>query len=85
MVYHRFCNVFKSGLLPDYNLAFVHPEGKQLQVAMDLVENSIVKPVVDRRFALSDAVDAFAYIEQGHATGKVILLMDTANAHVSEY
>jgi NADPH:quinone reductase-like Zn-dependent oxidoreductase len=32
-----------------------------------------VKPVVDRRFELADTADAFRYLAEGHARGKVIV------------
>jgi NADPH:quinone reductase-like Zn-dependent oxidoreductase len=32
-----------------------------------------VKPVVDRRYALSEIADAFRYMGEGHAQGKVVI------------
>ena len=38
-----------------------------------LVEIGKVKPVIDRCFPLSEAVDALRYYEDGHSAGKVIV------------
>jgi NADPH:quinone reductase-like Zn-dependent oxidoreductase len=39
----------------------------------ELIQSGKIKPVIDRTYKLSEAKDAFAYLEQGHARGKVIL------------
>jgi len=46
---------------------------EDLLVLRGLLEAGTVKPVVDRRFALSQAADAFRYLGEGHARGKVIV------------
>jgi len=46
---------------------------EDLLVLRGLLEAGTVKPVVDRRFALSQAADAFRYLGKGHARGKVIV------------
>jgi putative PIG3 family NAD(P)H quinone oxidoreductase len=40
-----------------------------------LIEDGRVKPVVDRTFALGDAVQAHAYMESGAHVGKILLTM----------
>lgn len=47
----------------------------------ELVEAGKVKPVIDRRYSLSETAEAFRYVEgkghaPGHARGKVIITMD---------
>ena len=32
-----------------------------------------VKPIVDRRYDLSEIADAFRYLGEGHARGKVVV------------
>jgi hypothetical protein len=44
----------------------------------ELLESGKVKPVVDRRYLLSQIADAMRYLEQGHARGKVIVTMEPA-------
>jgi alcohol dehydrogenase len=66
-------NLIRTGYLPKYSLVTVVPNGEQLQSVMDLVDKGIIRPIIDRTFALSDAAQAFEYLEEGHATGKVLL------------
>ncbi len=44
-----------------------------LATILDLIRAGKVKPVIDRRFPLSDVVDALTYVDEGHPRGKVIL------------
>jgi NADPH:quinone reductase-like Zn-dependent oxidoreductase len=42
----------------------------------ELIEAGKVRPVIDRCFPLSETVDAFRYYIQGHARGKVVILIE---------
>lgn len=42
----------------------------------ELMESGKVKPVIDRRYPLSEVPDAIRYLEEGHARGKVIITME---------
>ncbi len=53
----------------------VKPNQADLLVLKDLCETGMVKPVIDRRFALSEAPDAIRYVEAGHARGKVVVFV----------
>ena len=39
----------------------------------NLIASGKVRPVIDRRFPLSQVVDALRWVEDGHARGKVII------------
>jgi NADPH:quinone reductase-like Zn-dependent oxidoreductase len=41
-----------------------------------LFEAGLVKPVIDRRFALEEVPEAFRYFEEGHVKGKIVITMD---------
>jgi hypothetical protein len=42
----------------------------------EMMEAGKLTPVIDRRYGLSEAAEAFRYLEQGHARGKVVITMD---------
>jgi NADPH:quinone reductase-like Zn-dependent oxidoreductase len=42
-------------------------------VLRDLLESGKVKPVIDRRHELNEIADAFRYLGEGHAQGKVVV------------
>ena len=44
-----------------------------LQVLSDMLQSGKVTPVIDKRYAFSDAPAAIAYLEQGRARGKVVV------------
>ena len=49
---------------------------KDLTVLADLMQSGKVKPVIDRTYKLSEVPAAIAYLEQGHARGKVIITVE---------
>jgi NADPH:quinone reductase-like Zn-dependent oxidoreductase len=52
----------------------VVPQNRPDLIAItQLCESGKVVPAIDRRFALSEVPDAFRYIEEGHAKGKVVI------------
>ena len=51
----------------------VKPNQADLLVLKELCESGKLKPVIDRRFALSEVSSAVRYVEDGHARGKVVV------------
>ena len=49
---------------------------KDLAVLADLMQSGKVKPVIDRTYKLSEVPAAIAYLEQGHARGKVVITVE---------
>ena len=46
---------------------------KDLIIMKELIEAGKVKPVIDRRYPLSEIAEALRYYEEGHARGKVVI------------
>ena len=46
---------------------------KDLVFMKELIEAGKVKPVIDRRYTLSEAAEAVRYLGKGHARGKVVI------------
>jgi NADPH:quinone reductase-like Zn-dependent oxidoreductase len=51
----------------------VTPNQADLLVLKELCETGKVRPVIDRRFPLSEVSSAIRYVEDGHARGKVVV------------
>ena len=49
------------------------PKLKDLTFLKELIEAGKVTPAIDRTYPLSDAADAFRYLENGHAREKVVI------------
>jgi NADPH:quinone reductase-like Zn-dependent oxidoreductase len=51
----------------------VKPSQADLLTLKELCEAGQVRPVIDRRFPLSEVPSAVRYVEDGHARGKVVV------------
>jgi NADPH:quinone reductase-like Zn-dependent oxidoreductase len=49
------------------------PNHEDLRLLGELVESGKLTPVIDRTYPLEQTADALAYIERGHARGKVVV------------
>lgn len=49
---------------------------KDLIILRDLMEAGKVTPVIDRRYRLSEVPAAIRYLEEGHARGKVVIVVE---------
>jgi len=49
---------------------------KDLVFLKELVEAGKVVPVIDRRYPLSEAAEALRYLGEGHARGKVVIIVE---------
>ncbi len=52
---------------------FMEPSGEQLRQIAALVEQGVLKPVIDTRYPLARAQEALDYSESGHAKGKIVI------------
>ena len=55
------------------HLAVATPEAADLLVLKELCESGRLRPVIDRRFPLSEVASAVRYVEEGHARGNVVI------------
>lgn len=49
---------------------------KDLNVLKDLIEAGKIKPVIDKTYPFIDTPKAIAYLDKGHAKGKVVITME---------
>ena len=59
-----------------FSLMGAHLDHDDLASLAALVQSGKLTPVIDRRYPLSQAAEALAYVEKGHARGKVILTVE---------
>jgi len=58
-----------------YRYLFMHPSGADLAYLASLIDARQLDVVVDRVFPFAEAKEAMAYLEAGHAKGKVVLTL----------
>ena len=56
-----------------YSFLFMWAQGDELSKITALIETGTIRPVMDRVFPLEQTNEALAYIETGHAKGKVVV------------
>ena len=49
------------------------PSKEDLLFLRELLKARKVRPVIDRRYGLSEVAEAIRYLEEGHARGKVVI------------
>ncbi len=58
-----------------YKLVLMQPNGNQLNDIKSLIETEKIKPVIDRIFPFSQAIDALVHQKSGRAKGKIVVKM----------
>lgn len=56
-----------------YSFFFMRPSGAQLTTLGALYDAGTLRPVLDRAFTFDRTLDAMAYVEQGKASGKIVV------------
>ena len=57
----------------DYSFLFMRASGGQLSEIASLIDDGLIRPVVDRAFPFASTKEAMAYVEAGRAKGKVVV------------
>lgn len=52
---------------------------EDLEIIREMVEDGKINPVIDRIYTLPETPDAFRYLEEGHAKGKVVISLEELN------
>ena len=58
-----------------YRYLFMHPSGRDLAQLAELIEGERLTVIVDKTYPFAKIADALAYVESGHAKGKVVVTM----------
>ena len=58
-----------------YAFFFMRADGSQLKALAELYDAGVLRPVLDRTFPFEETIDALAYVEQGRAKGKVVIVV----------
>lgn len=56
-----------------FEYLFMHASGEQLEKISALVDQGVVKPILDKTYPLEAAAEAISYVESGRAVGKVVI------------
>jgi NADPH:quinone reductase-like Zn-dependent oxidoreductase len=56
-----------------YSFLFMRASGDQLSEITSLIDDGIIRPVVDRVFPFTSTKEAMAYVEAGRAKGKIVV------------
>jgi NADPH:quinone reductase-like Zn-dependent oxidoreductase len=58
-----------------YRFLFMHPSGSDLALLAELIEQGKLKVIIDKTYPFARISEALAYVESGHAKGKVVVTM----------
>lgn len=53
----------------------IRPNQKDLLFVKELIETNKIVPVIDKRYTLQEVPEAIRYLEEGHAKGKVVIVV----------
>jgi NADPH:quinone reductase-like Zn-dependent oxidoreductase len=73
----NFWNAFRSNFSKEKFVFYIAKLTKgDFGVLRDLMQSGKVSPVIDRTYKIEQTVDALRYLEEGHARGKVVVVVD---------
>lgn len=60
-------------------LGTAKPNKNDLVFLKELLESGKIKPVIERRYTLSEVPEVIRYLEEGHARGKIVITIEQSN------
>ena len=57
----------------EYKFIFMHPNGAHLNDIKSMIEDDKIKPIVDKVYLFSEAIEAFEHLATGRAKGKIVI------------
>jgi NADPH:quinone reductase-like Zn-dependent oxidoreductase len=68
--------VFSKFVHQQMGMMMADANHNDLTILADMMQSGKLKPLIDRRYKLSEIADAIRYLEEGHARGKVVINVD---------
>src|SRR5438105_2519193 len=69
--------VYSKFVKQKMGMMMADPSTKDLTLLREMVQSGKIKPVIDRTYkSLSEVPDALRYLEEGHARGKVVIMVE---------
>ncbi len=59
-----------------YSFLFMQANGTQLRELASLYDAGRLRPLIDKTFPFEQTLEALTYVEQGRASGKVVITLD---------
>ena len=71
--------LIKPFIKQEMGMMLSDPSQKDYAIMADLMQSGKVTPVIDRRYEFSELPAAISYLEEGHARGKVVIMVAQDN------
>jgi NADPH:quinone reductase-like Zn-dependent oxidoreductase len=56
-----------------FEVFFMWPSGEMLSQLAQLINDGILKPIIDRSFTIEETQEAYDYLQTGRAKGKIVI------------
>jgi NADPH:quinone reductase-like Zn-dependent oxidoreductase len=57
----------------EYKFIFMHPNGSHLSQIKLMIEDELIKPIIDKVYPFSEGIQAFTHLASGRAKGKIVV------------
>lgn len=57
----------------NFEAFFMWPSGEMLAILTQLINDEVLKPIIDRSYSFEKVQEAYDYLQTGHAKGKVVI------------